>query len=190
MEFLFQLSHLAAADIQDEILDILTSLKISQQILGIMLCFEVPLFSFAVLMTELTHKLLYPSSKCEIQTAEPQKNKPQNIEVKNTMLILSKTSAVRNSLFDIRYSTTKRILLAKSGTAEYGQKGLFLFKVFDSVAENLYAVTFFRIGLPAATIVLLYAGPIRVIGPVIESLRVRHNSEYPPGRVANAGNIL
>jgi NADH pyrophosphatase NudC (nudix superfamily) len=33
---------------------------------------------------------------------------PQNIEVKNITLLLSKTSAVRNSLFDIRYSKYKR----------------------------------------------------------------------------------
>lgn len=58
MEFPFQLSHMAATNIQDEIFDILTPLQISQQILGIMLCFEVPLFSFAMLVTELAHKLL------------------------------------------------------------------------------------------------------------------------------------
>jgi len=32
----------------------------------------------------------------------------QNIEVKNIVSLLSKTSAVRNSLFDIRYSKYKR----------------------------------------------------------------------------------
>jgi hypothetical protein len=51
---------MAVANILDEISDILASLKIGQQILRIMLCFEVPLFSFAMLMTELTHKLLNP----------------------------------------------------------------------------------------------------------------------------------
>ena len=35
------------------------------------------------------------------RTAEPQNKKPQNIEVKDIVLFLSKTSAVRNSLFDI-----------------------------------------------------------------------------------------
>jgi hypothetical protein len=35
-------------------------------------------------------------------------------------LIPFKTSAVRNSLFDIRYSTTKIIFLPKSGTAGNG----------------------------------------------------------------------
>ena len=58
MEFLFKLSHMAVTNIQDEIFDILTPLEISQQILGIMLCFEVPLFSFAMLITELAHKRL------------------------------------------------------------------------------------------------------------------------------------
>jgi hypothetical protein len=48
----------AAAKIPDEIFDILTPLQISQEILGIMLCFEVPLFSFAMLMAELAHKLI------------------------------------------------------------------------------------------------------------------------------------
>ena len=62
MEFLFQLSHMAVTNIQDEIFDILTPLKISQQILGIMLCLEVPLFPFAVLMTELAHRQLFPQS--------------------------------------------------------------------------------------------------------------------------------
>jgi hypothetical protein len=37
----------------------------------------------------------------KIQTAEPQNKKPQNIEVKNIVLFLSITSAVRHSLFDI-----------------------------------------------------------------------------------------
>jgi hypothetical protein len=32
---------------------------------------------------------------------EPQNKEPQNIEVKNILSLLSKTSAVRNSLFDI-----------------------------------------------------------------------------------------
>ena len=35
------------------------------------------------------------------RTAEPQDKEPQNIEVKNIVLFLSKTSAVRNSSFDI-----------------------------------------------------------------------------------------
>ena len=42
-----------------------------------------------------------------ILTAEPQNKKPQNIEVKTIVLFLLKTSAVRNSLFDILYSTYK-----------------------------------------------------------------------------------
>jgi hypothetical protein len=42
-----------------------------------------------------------------IQTAEPQNKEPQNIEAKNITLLLSKTSAVRNSLFDIRCSEYK-----------------------------------------------------------------------------------
>ena len=58
MEFLFKLSHMAVTNIQDEIFDILTPLKIAQQILRIMLCLEVPLFSFTVLMTKLAHKLI------------------------------------------------------------------------------------------------------------------------------------
>ena len=50
---------MAVADIQDEIFDILTPPQIRQQILGIVLCLEVPLFPFAMLVTELTHTLLY-----------------------------------------------------------------------------------------------------------------------------------
>jgi hypothetical protein len=38
---------------------------------------------------------------------EPQNKEPQNIEVKNIVLFLLKTSAVRISLFDIRHFKTK-----------------------------------------------------------------------------------
>jgi hypothetical protein len=49
---------MAVANIQNEIFDILTPPQIRQQILGIVLCLEVPLFSFPMLVTELTHKLI------------------------------------------------------------------------------------------------------------------------------------
>jgi hypothetical protein len=51
---------MAIADIHYEILDKCAPPQIRQQILGIVLCLEVPLFSFTMLVTELTHTLLYP----------------------------------------------------------------------------------------------------------------------------------
>ncbi len=43
----------------------------------------------------------------DYEPQNPQNKEQQNIEVKNIVLFLSKTSAVRNSLFDIRYSKCK-----------------------------------------------------------------------------------
>ena len=52
---------------------------------------------------ELSIKLSSAKS-LKILTAEPKNYEPQNIEVKKIVSFLSKTSAVRHSLFDIRYS--------------------------------------------------------------------------------------
>jgi hypothetical protein len=57
------------------------------------------------------------------KTAEPQNKEPQNIEVKNVALFSYKTSAVRNSLFDIRYSKCKIFQIPlKVGLAGEGLK--------------------------------------------------------------------
>ena len=51
---------MAIAEIHYEILDKCAPPQVRQQILGIVLCLEIPLFPFTMLVTELTHKLLYP----------------------------------------------------------------------------------------------------------------------------------
>ena len=55
----FQIRHLAIADIPYEIFDEVASPQVRQQILRIVLCFEIPLFPFTMLVAELTHRLLY-----------------------------------------------------------------------------------------------------------------------------------
>ncbi len=67
MKFLFQLLCMVIADIHYEILDKCAPPQIRQQILGIVLCLEIPLFPFTMLVTELTHKLLgLPNSSDQI----------------------------------------------------------------------------------------------------------------------------
>jgi hypothetical protein len=54
---------------------------------------------------ELLHSFAHlADDRLNRRTAEPQNKEPQNIEVKNIFLFLSKTSAVQNSLFDIQNS--------------------------------------------------------------------------------------
>jgi hypothetical protein len=56
LQLLFQMIHMAVADIQYEIPDEAPSFQVSQKILRIVLGLEVPRLPFAMLMTELAHE--------------------------------------------------------------------------------------------------------------------------------------
>jgi len=65
-----------------------------------------------------------------------------------------------------------------------------LLEVFNGVSKDLDAVAFLGVRFPTAAVVLLLSGPIRMVSPVIEGFRMRHQAEDSSGRIANAGNVL
>ena len=67
---------------------------------------------------------------------EPQNKEPQNIEVKNIVLFLSKTSAVRNSLFDIRYSKWKTTKSHYGGRKDYAKTQVQKFITFSKCSDS------------------------------------------------------
>jgi hypothetical protein len=60
---------------------------------------------------ELLFLSAYESQGVGCQLSRRREYEPQNTEVKNIVSFISKTSAVRNSLFDIRHSKHKRSLI-------------------------------------------------------------------------------
>ena len=92
---------MAIADIRYEILDKCAPPQIRQQILGIVLCLEIPLFPFTMLVTELTHTLLYPQKiLCLAQDLSHQDNNQNNTFTQKWLdqnwVILPKTGLTEN----------------------------------------------------------------------------------------------